>query len=509
MRWYSSPGALPMAVKDTQSSSHPKAPFALGKSSRGQTLHDTSSDALTPIECALERFFEFNHQRGIPVLALRGARAAPRYRAGGDLDLACPAVYRDSVMRSLERQMKTFGVHVISVHRARHMDQYQLYAPCGPGRHHHLCIDIHTAETCYGVPFMPAESLLRGRVTTRFPHRPAAVPGALLNFLTPYLSGGAINAEYVGRLTVVLDQNPAQMRSRLGRLVGTRMADRFCSALREKGTGELARCQKPFRRALLRRAFVKHPLASTAGFVSCVVQSRLTSIRRTRGMTVGLLGTDGTGKTTVGEELHEELRGSFRSAWNRTIKLRPGLFPQLGRFLGRKPSMEEYARPHRAKPSGILGTWCRASYYWLDYTIGYAFKVLPLRRRNTLILFDRWIDDWIIDPARYRFAPDSRFVAWLVAHAPRLDVILVTTATQRIVRGRKREVNARETLRQLNAYENYAVRTEGVFLIDTSTSIDRSIDAAVLAALLGSQAHVTTRPQDEAPGEAEQPRLAA
>lgn len=498
-----------MAANDTTPPTHREAPFAPGSQSRGRTLHDTSSDALTPIEFALERFFEFNTQRGIPVLALRGARAAPRYRSGGDLDLACPAVYRDTVMRSLERHMSTMGVHVISVHRARHMDQYQLYAPCGPGRHHHLCIDIHTAETCYGVPFMPAEALLRGRVTTRFPHRPAAVPGALLNFLTPYLSGGAINSEYVARLIVVLDQNPAQMRSRLGRLVGTRMADRFCSALREKGTGPLASCQKPFRRALLTRAFTQRPLASLLGFASCVIQSRLTSLRKTRGMTVALLGTDGTGKTTVGEELHEELRGSFRSAWNRTIKLRPGLFPQLGRFLGRKPSLEEYARPHRAKPSGMLGTWCRASYYWLDYTIGYAFKVLPLRRRNTLILFDRWIDDWIVDPARYRFAPDSRFVAWLAAHAPRPDVVLVTTATQRVVRSRKQEVTARETLRQLNAYEEYAIRTDGAFLIDTSTSIDRSIDAAVLAMLLRSQAHVSTRPQNVAPVESQQPRLAA
>ena len=405
--------------------------------------------------------------------------------------------------------MKTLGVHVISVHRARHMDQYQLYAPCGPGRHHHLCIDIHTAETCYGVPFMPAESLLRGRITTRFPHRPAAVPGSLLNFLTPYLSGGAVNAEYAGRLAVVLNQQPAQMRSRLGELVGARMAGRFCSALGAPGTEALSECQKPFRRALFRRAFIKRPLASATGLLSCVFQSRVSSLWRTRGMTVGLLGTDGTGKTTVGDELHEELRSSFRSAWNQTIKLRPGLLPQLGRFLGRKPSLEEYARPHRAKPSGLLGTWCRAGYYWLDYTIGYAFKVLPLRRRNTLILFDRWIDDWIVDPARYRFAPDSRFVAWLVAHAPRPDVVLVTTATQRIVRSRKQEVTARETLRQLTAYENYAVRTDGAFLIDTSTSVDRSIDAAVLAALLRSQAHVISRPQETQAAPAQPRRIAA
>lgn len=461
--------------------------------SRGRTLHDTASDALTPIECALERFFESLKSRGVPVLALRGGRAAPRYRAGGDLDLACPDVYRGTVLRAFERSLTTFGVHVISVHRARYMDQYQLYAPCGPGRHHHLCVDLHVAETCFGVPFLDASELLRGRHTDRAPERPAAVPGSLLNFLTPYLSGGAIHPEYVARLAVVLDQNPAQMRSRLGGLVGTPMADRFCAALREHGYGDLKRCQKPFRRALLARAFLRNPLVTVGGFAACVIQSRITSLRRTRGLTVALLGTDGTGKTTVGEELHAELRSSFRSAWNRTIKLRPGLFPQLGRFLGRRPTQEEYSRPHRSKPSGTLGTWLRASYYWLDYTLGYAVKVLPLRRRNTLILFDRWIDDWLVDPARYRFQEGSRFVRWLVAHAPRPDVILVTTATQKVVRGRKQEVSVRETLRQLTAYEEYAEATPNAFLIDTSMSIDRSVDAAVLAALARSQAYLPSR----------------
>ena len=72
-----------------------------------------------------------------------------------------------------------------------------------------------------------------------------------------------------------------------------------------------------------------------------------------------------------------------------------------------------------------------------------------------------------------------------------------------------KHANLSSFIRQLNAYENYAVRTDGAFLIDTSTSIDRSIDAAVLAALLRSQAHVMSRPMDAQVAEPEQPRLAA
>ncbi|MEM8713051.1 MAG: hypothetical protein AAGG01_19050, partial [Planctomycetota bacterium] len=403
------------------------------------------------------------------------------------------AVYHDSVVRLLERQLKGAGVHVISVHRTPAMDQYQLYAPCGPGRHHHLCVDLHVAETCYGMPFQWAESLVRGRKTDRRPHRPAPVPGAVLNFLTPYLPGGVVHPEYLARASVVLEQYPAQMRAHIGELVGTRMADRFCKALRSPSTSDLHQCHRAFRRALIVRAFGRHPLPVVRGLLHLVWSSRIAARFRTRGLTIAMLGADGTGKTSVGDELHAELRSSFRSAWNRTIKLRPGLFPQLGRLLGRRPTAEEFSRPHRARPSGSLMTWVRATYYWLDYTIGYAIKVVPLRRRNTLILFDRWIDDWLVDPARYRFREGSRYVAWLVDHAPRPDVILVTTASQRLVRSRKQEVDARETLRQLTAYEAYANTRENAFIVDTSISLDRSVDAAVLAVMTRSQGFLPGR----------------
>lgn len=457
---------------------------------RGLTLGSTASDALTPVEGALDQFFRALEHRDVPLLALRGARYAPRFRTGGDLDIACHPRHRAAVEAELRQQIQTFGVTIVAEHREYSLTQLQLYAPCGPGVHHHLCIDLHTRETCYGVPFLAVKSLFEGRNMERRPQRPAAVPGALLNFLTPYLSGGTVNPEYAGRLTVVAEKNPAQFRSFVGKIAGTRRADKFITALRETGIGGLAREARPFRRAVLLRSFVQRPLSSLLGFASCIWSARVAPFFRPRGMTIAMLGTDGTGKTTLGEQLHSELHDSFRSAANRTIKLRPGLFPQLGRFLGRRPTEEEYARPHRAEPSGVLMTWARASYYWLDYTIGYAVKVLPLRRRNTLILFDRWVDDWIVDPARYRMRADSRFVRLLAKLTPRPDAILVTTAPLRTVLTRKQELTTRESLRQLEAYETYAMRTKGCFLVSTAGSIDDALDSALLAIFIGSQASI-------------------
>lgn len=440
---------------------------------------------MTPVELALGRMIGAMHEAGIPILGLRGVHEAPLYRHGGDLDLACSPGSVRRVEASLRSSAKHEGAVIAAVHRTRSMVQIQMYAEGGPTGMHHLCVDIHTRETTYGIPFLSGDELVAGRNERLYPERPSAVLGSLLNFLTPYLSGGRINPEYVARLEVVLEKHPAELRATLGRIAGTVAADRLIAGLRSRSESDLARHARSFRRALIFRRFAKAPLESARGLSSCLWANRIAPWFKPRGLVVALLGTDGTGKTTLGEALHKELRPAYRSTLNRTIKLRPGLLPQLGRFAGRKPTLAEYEHPHRARPSGLLGTWLRASYYFVDYTVGYLFKVLPLRRRHTLILFDRWIDDWLVDPARYRLRAGSRYVRFLTRLAPRPDAVLVTTASMRTVRSRKQEVSPRETLRQLHAYECYAAASDRVFVVSTDGGIDQSIAAAHAAIFRG------------------------
>lgn len=442
---------------------------------------------MTPVELAVGRMIRTMHEAGIPVLGLRGVHEAPLYRHGGDLDLACSPGDLRRVEASLRSSAKREGAVVAAVHRTRSMLQMQMYAEGGPTGMHHLCVDIHTRETTFGIPFLSGEDLIASRNRRLYPERPGPVLGSLIDFLTPYLSGGKIDPEYVARLEIVLEKRPAELRATLGRIAGTVAADRLIAGVRSGSKSELARNARSFRRALILRRFANAPLESARGLASCLWANRVAPWFKPRGLVVALLGTDGTGKTTLGEALHKELRPAYRSILNRTIKLRPGLLPQIGRFVGRKPTLAEYERPHRARPSGSLGTWLRASYYFIDYTVGYLLKVLPLRRRHTFILFDRWIDDWLVDPARYRLRAGSRYVRFLTRLAPRPDAVLVTTASMRTVRSRKQEVSPRETLRQLHAYEAYAAGSHRAFVVNTDGDIEQSIAAAHAAIFRGME----------------------
>ena len=440
---------------------------------------------MTPVELAVGRMIRTMCESGVPILGLRGVRDAPLYRHGGDLDLACSPRDLKRVEASLTNSAAREGAVVAAIHRTRSMVQFQLYSEGGPAGVHHLCVDIHTRETTYGIPFITGDELIESRNKRLYPERPGAVQGSLLDFMTPYLACGEVHPEYAARLEIVLDKHPAELRATLGKIAGTAAADRLIGGLRSKSQHKLLRRASSFRRAVVLRSFAKNPVESLRGLISCFWSSRIAPWFRPRGLVVALLGTDGTGKTTLGDALHEQLRPGYRSSLNRTIKLRPGFLPQLGRFAGRQPTAAEYERPHRARPSGRIGTWIRASYYFVDYTLGYLLKVQPLRRRNTFILFDRWIDDWLVDPARYRLRPGSRYVRWLTRLAPRPDTVLITTAALRTVRARKQEVTPRETLRQLNAYEAHAESSDRAFVISTDGDLDDSVAAAHAAIFRG------------------------
>lgn len=399
------------------------------------------------------------------MLALRGARKAPHYRESTDLDIACLPRHLARVEEALLRSFERFGVVVVTRQSSRYLIQFQVYAPCGPGRHHHLCIDLTIAQACRGVPFMFSADIFRGRDTRRVPHRPAAVQGSLLEFLGPYLFDGFVDPEPATRLVVTYEKHPAQLRSLLGLIAGTRAADRLCSSMREPGLGAMQREAQRFRGAVLRKAFVDRPLPTIGGLLSKLWSERVTPWVRPRGMTVALLGAEGTGKSRLADELLAELTPSFRSRWNRIVT---------------------FGRQRDRRPASRVGSWLRATWLWAQVSLHYGMRIQPLRRRNTLVILDRWIDDWFVDPERYGLRSDSWYVRFLARNTPRPDVVLVTTASSRVLQRRRPNIARRELLRQLAAYEAYAAREPRAYLIRGDQSLDDTVDAGVLAVLARS-----------------------
>ena len=437
--------------------------------STGATLE---SEALGSLICSVADRLE---QLGVPHAFLRGYQELPRTRSGSDVDLLLPARERRRFEELLRQACAERGARIWQRFRAGFLTQFHLHQRSPDGRHTFLVLDLHSSEACFGVPFMDAAVLL--------PDAPGAAPGlrdpglrsarpaagALANFLGPYLSGGVVRDDYADELAACLaDEQPDPGQGTAHRLLaglfGERLAADLARELAARDLDGLRARARQARRVLLLRRFLRAPLRSLGGLLSFYYGARLRPLWKPRGLFLAFLGTDGAGKSTVLEALERELAPVFRSAESGTWHLRPKVLPQLDSVLhlGRSTyTLEDMSRPHRAKPSGPLLSNLRVTYYWLDYVIGYALKILPRRRRPSLILFDRYFYDYLVDPLRCRVRRDTLLARVLARLVPKPDGVVIVTARYELVRARKQELSPEESAFQIAAYEALAQSETG------------------------------------------------
>jgi thymidylate kinase len=186
-------------------------------------------------------------------------------------------------------------------------------------------------------------------------------------------------------------------------------------------------------------------------------------IFRPTGLTVAFLGSDGVGKSTILAKVGEELAPAFRRT--RHYHLRP--------FFGRSPvSKICNSNPQGQAPRGILSSLAKLLLWWADYTAGYLLEIFPRKVRSTLILFDRYYHDILIDPRRYRYGGPAwlaTIIAWLI---PQPDIFILLDAPPEIVRLRKQEVPLGETSRQRIAYLELTGKLNSAYVVNAARPVD-------------------------------------
>lgn len=186
-----------------------------------------------------------------------------------------------------------------------------------------------------------------------------------------------------------------------------------------------------------------------------------------RGLWVAFLGPDGAGKSTVIERVERNLAGRFGAV--RRFHLRP-------HFGLRGPDGPPVLDPHGRRPRSWPGSVAKLGWWWTDAIVGYALAVRPLLRRRGLVLFDRTLDDLIVDPRRYRYRGPAALARAAARWSPRPDLVVVLDAPEDVLQGRKREVEAEETTRQRRAYLELAGRLRSAVVVDASRGIEEVAD---------------------------------
>ena len=97
--------------------------------------------------------------------------------------------------------------------------------------------------------------------------------------------------------------------------------------------------------------------------------------------------------------------------------------------------------PHGEAPHPWWLSPLKIPYYLLDYGLGYLFKVRPRLVRSTVVLFDRYYDDLLVDPRRYRYGGPMKFARLARIFLPKPDLVLILDVNEEVLLARKREVS--------------------------------------------------------------------
>ena len=168
----------------------------------------------------------------------------------------------------------------------------------------------------------------------------------------------------------------------------------------------------------------------------------------TRGVVVALVGTDGSGKSTVSEELRHRLAALGFETSDAYFGMARGNLPGVAtarRWLG-VPSAPDVtgaaAPPPPSSTAESAGTpldhptvrRVAAWFYAGEYVWRYLRLVMPQRRGRRVVVCDRYVYDLEHSPW-----PGSRAAAWARAVVPAPDLLVLPDAPDEVIHRRKPE----------------------------------------------------------------------
>ena len=176
-----------------------------------------------------------------------------------------------------------------------------------------------------------------------------------------------------------------------------------------------------------------------------------------------MLGPDGSGKSTLIANIKERFCGTVTSV--EVFHWRPFLIAGTA-------DVRPVTDPHGQHIRPPWLSWTKIPYYVLMYGLGYLVRVRPHLARSALVLFDRYYDDLLVDPSRYRYGGPMPLAWWARRIIPRPDLVLVLDVPEEELLRRKQEVSLDELRRQRAAYSRLGAAFPAGFLIDASLPAD-------------------------------------
>lgn len=433
---------------------------------------------------AISTLFQYLEDDGVNYVVVGDTRGYPE-EIHGDTDIVTDPRSLALAQRSLLKFCRDYSIKIVQVLQHEHSAWYYVLAWFDEtGKLITFNPDICSDYFRFGRLFLRAEEILAGRV------RAVGDKNGPLNFFAPSPPKG-----FVYYLLKKIDKGHLDERQ------GDYLSSQWNLDV-HGGMAQIARCWPAHEANILAKAARANdwsPVRKEIGKFQLVLRRSLgfsvrhwwhETIRKLRrlfyptGLLVVFLGSDGSGKSTIIAQVQKDLAPLYRRT--KAYHLRP----HFGR---RIKDSAPVAHPHAQPPRNIIASCLKLLLYLADYSIGYWFAIFPHKVRSTLILFDRYFFDVIIDPKRLRYGGPRWMPVFLTKCIPSPDLIIYLDAPPNVLRSRKQELPASEIERQRQAYLTLTQDLKNIYRIDASKSLPEVIDSVERIIVEFMQSRVTKR----------------
>ena len=329
-------------------------------------------------------------------------------------------------------------------------------------------IDVLSSLSWRGAQYLETRGVLqRAQLSELGFKRPSDADEAVVSWFSSLLAGAFFNERYAESIVGAARGAGEDLRARLHWAAGKEWGERLWLAAHAGDPGRSGRWGQPVRRAVWWRSLVRAPLRTLGGWLAHWRSELALRFRPPLPWCV-VLGPDGSGKSAVISELE---RRFARSGVLEIAKFhwRPGI------VLPRRDA-GPVTDPHRDPARGMVGSVLQLVFLTADWTFGYWGRVVHLRAKGRLVVFDRHFIDLLVDPRRYRYGGPPGLSRWVTRLIPSPDVIILLDAPPEVLLQRKQEVLATEVARQRDAYRDLVTSLPNGRVVDASRDLSHVVD---------------------------------
>lgn len=421
-------------------------------------------------------FFTLLQKERVDYFVFGSYHNLPADTGNSDIDIVVSEDGLSKIESIFQSLTKTSGVILASYYENYNTKFFRIL-----GTNWGVQIDIFYKGLCYqGCPYFPIDALKpyvknHNEIVRVIEQQ----NGYFVDYFKEVIHNGTVKEKYIDAVINSFTNDRKLCENSISEIYGNRVLDLIASNLSQDGLKRIARpLQKELQKVILH--------GNSFRVLLFKLKNLLRLFQKRPGYVIVVEGTDGSGKSYIINSITPILNESFHNGiiYNH---LRPHCLPDIAELFGKRKKAANISNhvvtdPHAEKPSGVLGSLVRWSYYMIDYTFGYLRKVwLPIHSKSKVFIFDRYYYEYYLDQRRSHV----NLPIWIIRlgefFIPKPDLILCLGGDPEKIYARKPETSLQEVTRQTKVLKDFCSIRKNAAWIDTTITPEESINAAMKA----------------------------